>query len=239
MAALADSPAQDVFAAVQAQGLNLHAVLDLHALPPEVRASLGVSDLSLYRQLVLLGHAGRDFWNALQRRGMHGSDPVDTFTTECVRHWMALQHPGVRWAQVFPGTAPVGLQRLGQLAGWHHAAPFGLGVNTPWGSWFAYRAVVLTNSDWATTPPLSNTHPCATCADQPCVTACPVDALNPAYPPAQRLHTCLAERQRPASPCMDRCLARQACPVGGEHRYTQAQTAYHYLQSLPMIRRCH
>lgn len=228
---------QDLFAGVRAQGLNLHAVLDLHTLLPEVRATLGPHDGGRYRQLILLGHAGRDFWTALQRRGMHGSDPVDTFSTECVRDWMAQQHPQVLWAQVFPGTAPVGLQRLGQLAGWHHATPFGLGVNTPWGSWFAYRAVLLADTDWPVMPPMAGAHPCHACADRSCLAACPVDALNPVLTAEQRLHTCLGERKRPASPCQDRCLARNACPVGAEHRYTDAQTAYHYLQSLPVIRR--
>ena len=35
--------------------------------------------------------------------------------------------------------------------------------------------------------------------------------------------------------CRNTCLARMACPVGPEHRYTEDQMAYHYGVSLRSI----
>ena len=232
-----------IFAPLAGSGLNLQHVFDLAALPPELVATLGVDDAGLARfsQLILIGHLGRDFWDALQRRGLHGSDPVDQFVTERVAAWMADEWPGQAWQQVFPGPAPVGLQRLGQLAGWHHASPFWVGVDAEWGSWFAYRALLLTDTALPPTPRREAGSPCDRCVDQPCVSACPAGALS-----GQRgglgtgstpgLRACLDHRKLPGSSCQDRCLARNACPAGERYRYTDGQIAYHYLQSLRFIR---
>lgn len=228
----------DLFAPLAAQGLNLHAVFDLAALPPEVRAGLGVSEAALapYRQLILIGHLGRDFWAAAKARGLHGADPLDQFVSECVNRWMVHSLPEQVWHQVFPGPAPVGLQRLGDLAGWHHPSPFWVGVDAEWGSWFAYRAVLLADTDLPVTPRRDTTSPCDRCVDKPCVSACPAGALASEPTGAWRLHACLDARKRPGSACVDRCLARNACPLGEPHRYSDEQIAYHYLQSMRHIR---
>ncbi len=229
----------DRFAELQAVGLSLHAVLDVTALPASVQAGLGLppDELARYPRLVLIGHAGRAFWSALKARGLHGSDPVDTFVQEQVGAWMARQPGEPTWWLVFPGAAPVGLQALGALAGWHHPSPFWVGVQAEWGSWYAYRAVVLVSEPWPLTLPQRAESPCLSCAAQPCVSACPAQALS-GEPVQHRagLQACVDHRLQAASPCADRCLARQACPVGAEHRYTDEQTAYHYLQSLPALR---
>ncbi len=229
------------FAELDALGLNLYAVLDVAALPASVQAGLGLppDELAQYPRLVLIGHAGRAFWSALKARGLHGSDPVDTFVQEQVAVWLARQPEAPAWRLVFPGAAPVGLQALGEQTGWHHPSPFWVGVQAGWGSWYAYRAVVLVGEPWPITPPQWAESPCLSCAAQPCVSACPAQALS-GEPVQQRagtgLQACVDFRLQAASPCADRCLARQACPVGAEHRYTDEQTAYHYLQSLPALR---
>jgi epoxyqueuosine reductase len=227
-----------VFAPLTAVGLNLHAVFSLASLPPEVLSTLALTDdeRGRFQQLILIGHRGRDLWNTLQKRGMQGTHPIDQFATECVATWMAGPLQGHAWRQVFPGTHPVGLQRLGSLAGWHQPSPFWVGVDAEWGSWFAYRAVVLADTHLALTPRRELPSPCDACTDKPCIKACPAGALASERTGAWRLQTCLDFRKQPASPCQDRCLARNACPVGAEHRYADEQVAYHYLQSMPMIR---
>jgi len=227
-----------LFAPLAEQGLNLHAVFDLASLPTEVRAGLGVSDKELmrYRQLILIGHLGRDFWQAANQRGLHGTDPLDQHVSECVMRWMVHSLPGHAWHQVFPGPAPVGLQRLGDLAGWHHPSPFWVGVDAEWGSWFAYRAVVLADTDLPVTPRRDTTSPCERCTDKPCISACPAGALTHGKTGVKGLQVCLDERKRPGTACMDRCLARNACPVGAPYRYSDEQIAYHYLQSMRHIR---
>lgn len=227
-----------VFSGLQAQGLNLVAVFSLADLPQDVLDALGQVDATWceFRQLILIGHLGGAFWDALQRRGMHGAHPVDQFTTEQVAAWMKGPMQGRRWRLVFPGAHPVGLQRLGALAGWHQVSPLGVGVDAQWGSWFAYRAVVLADTDLAPTPRREAVSPCGVCVQTPCLGACPARALDSAGAPAHRLQRCLAYRSQPGSACQDRCLARLACPAGAAHRYADAQVAYHYLHSLRAIR---
>lgn len=233
-----NAAADPVFAPLAAQGLNLSAVFSLETLPPEVLATLALSDeeRGRFRQLILIGHRGRDFWAALQRRGMHGAHPLDQFVTERVAAWMAGPLQGHEWRQLFPGRQQVGLQRLGALAGWHHPSPFWVGVDAEWGSWFAYRAVVLADTKLALTPRRETPSPCDACADQPCINACPAGALVSSRTGPRRLQACLDFRKQRESPCQDRCLARNACPVGADHRYTDEQIAYHYLHSMRVIR---
>ena len=228
----------DVFAPLNAQGINLHAVFSLVELPPDVLGPLEMAGLDLGRhtQLILLGHQGRAFWDALQCRGMHGSDPVETFVTECVARWMTESLGAQAWQQVFPGPHRVGLQRLGEWAGWHRPSPFWVGVDAEWGSWFAYRAVVLADTSLPLTPRSGRPSPCTDCRDRPCVGACPAGALADGSGGHWKLQACLDERLRPGSACQDRCLARIACPVGQDHRYSDAQMRYHYLQSLAALR---
>lgn len=228
----------DLFAPLSAHGMPLHAVFDLDGLPHDVleRLALTEEERERYRQLILIGNLGGGFWQALQRRGMHGSAPVDTFVGECVRAWMEGPLAGHAWLQLFPGTRPIGLQRLGELAGWHHPSPFWVGVDAEWGSWFAYRAAVLADTSLPVTPRRETTSPCLSCSGQPCVSACPAGALASDQTGAWRLQVCLDYRKQPGSACVDRCLARNACPVGEPHRYSDEQIAYHYLHSMRAIR---
>jgi epoxyqueuosine reductase len=233
------SQEEAAFADLAMYGLNLHAVFAVASLSAQVLDTLGLTDDERlqFRQVILIGHQGRDFWAALQRRGMHGAHPVDQFVTERVDAWMKGPLQGPAWRQVFPGSDLVGLQSLGALAGWHHSSPFWVGVDAEWGSWFAYRAVVLADTDLALTARREATSPCATCADQPCIKACPAGALNSEPTQGGDLQRCLNFRKHPDSRCQDRCLARNACPVGAAHRYADSQTTYHYLHSLQVIRK--
>jgi epoxyqueuosine reductase len=224
------------FPELATHGLNLQAVFDLAQLPPDVLGSLRLSpeERPRYTQLMLIGHGGRQLWEVLQARSMQGADPIDTFAREQVEQLFAPHGTlaGRRFRILFPGTLPVSLQRLGELAGWHHAAPFFVGVNRVWGSWFAYRAVAVADTALPVTPRMEGASPCDSC-EAPCISACPANALDDGY----NLMACLAYRKQEGSSCEDRCLARNACPVGAEHRYTEAQTSYHYLRSMADIRK--
>lgn len=226
-----DTPHADPFAQLNAQGLNLQAVFNVRDLPDDVQTALPPKDGSPYRQLLLIGHRGRLLWQQLALQGMVGEHPVDAFTRDHVNAWLASEQPGLAHCFVYPGPTSVGLQRLGVLAGWHHASPFMVGVNDQWGSWFAYRAVVLADTCLAPTPSLNSTSPCITCATRICVSHCPAKALDNGYD----LAACLAYRQQSDSGCQDRCLARNSCPVGEAHRYSDAQISYHYGRSMHAI----
>ncbi len=219
------------FADLDAAGLNLQAVINVCALPADLRAGLDVAPDAPYRQVLLVGHLGPDLWQQLQRLGMSGPDPIDDYSRACVQAWLARHCPGVRHAWLYPGNRPVALQRLGEWLGWQHASPFMVGVSASWGSWFAYRAVVLMDTDFPTTVVRKEASPCASCEARPCVGACPAAALEPSF----SLQRCVQYRQEASSLCREQCLARNRCPQGAQYRYSSEQTAYHYRQSLQAI----
>lgn len=224
-------------AAFARDGLNRQAIFDLSALPADIVAALGPTSAD-DRQLILLGHAGRRLWDCVQAVGGDSADPIDDYTVRCIAQHFAAHLPGSRYRILYPGPRPLGLQRLGALAGWHHATPFKVGIDAAWGSWFAYRAVVLAASDFRPSAPVdrdngSSSHPCDACAEKTCIAHCPADALAGG---SLLLAKCLAYRRQPQSACQFTCLARVACPVGSEHRYSDAQLHHTYARSLALIR---
>lgn len=221
-------------ALLDAAGLNRQAVFDLDALPADVgatvRASAGAAGA---RQLILIGHAGRRLWQAMRAAGTDGPDPVDRFSERTVRHWLAESAPHTRYTLLYPGATALGLQRLGQLAGWHHAAPFMVGIDREWGSWFAYRAVVLADSAFEPSRPLATPHPCHGCAQRVCIASCPAGALDGGRFDFDR---CAGYRKLADSQCAHGCPARVSCPLGSAHRYDEEQMRHIYGLSLQAIR---
>lgn len=218
-------------------GLNCHAVFAIANLSEEVRAILFARcpQAKNYQQLILIGHAGTQFWRALNEEVadvMKQAHPIDTFTVDAVQKFLQAEHASADYEIVYPGAYTVSLQELGKLAGWHHASPFMVGINAHFGSWFAYRALVLANTDLPVTPEHISESPCLTCEDKPCISACPPGALNDGE---FNLEKCVGYRQQADSLCKTTCLARRACPVASEHRYNDEQMRYHYGRSMKMI----
>lgn len=212
-------------------GLNRQHVFDLAALPPAVIATLG--DTAPYRQLVLLGHGGKALWDCAKAAGSGGENPIDDFTVRSIAGCFAEHLPGSRYRIVYPGEQPVGLQQLGALAGWHHASPFMVGIDPDWGSWYAYRAIVLADTDFCRSRAVDRNSPCTSCKTQPCIAACPAQAMADG---SFSLARCAAYRLQPGSACADTCVARLACPVGSTHRYDADQLRHTYSRSLRAIR---
>ena len=231
-------------------GLNRQHVFDLDSLPDEIRSKLGETED--FRQLILLGHGGKQLWECVQAAGIAGEHPIDDYTIQTIKQVFTEQLADHRYRLLYPGDAPVGLQQLGKLAGWHQPSPFMVGIDAEWGSWFAYRAVVLADTDFFPFLPVDpgtsrcfygpgasscfhgRSHPCSTCSEQPCISACPAAALSDGI---FALDKCIAYRRQDGSACQFTCLARVACPVGSEHRYSEAQLRHTYGISLRMIRR--
>ena len=213
-------------------GLNRQFVFDLADLPGDLLAKLAPH--AGERQLILFGHGGRRLWECVQASGIGGNDPIDDYSIRTVQQWFADCLPGKRCRILFPGEQPIGLQALGQLAGWHQPSPIMVGVDKEWGSWYAYRAVALADTDFVASLPLEERSPCPTCVAQPCVAACPAGALTDGR---FDIAACSRYRLQADSACALGCLARQACPVGAEHRYQPEQIAHSYSRSLAVIRR--
>lgn len=219
------------FTLLNEAGLNLQAIFNIDAMPAEMKSDIRqrFDPEHRYRQLILIGHGGRTMWAAMKAADVAADHPIDQFSIQITGRWLA----GLPHAIIYPAETSVGLQALGKLAGWHHDTPFRVGINASWGSWYAYRVVALSNSDFAPTPPQVTVSPCARCLDKPCVAACPAGALNGDFD----LQKCIAYRRAPSSRCQTTCLARISCPVGSEHRYSDEQIAHTYSNSLRMIER--
>ena len=117
----------------------------------------------------------------------------------------------------------------------------GLGIRPDWGTWFAVRAAVCTTLSESQQHALNTRYPalpegagpCHTCADSPCIDACPPRAVEA----SDQLERCTSHRLSTASSCGDRCHSRLSCPVGREHAYPEPLLKYHYGVSLVMLRR--
>lgn len=212
-------------------GLNRQFVFDLSRLPADMVE--GLEPASSERQLILLGHGGRRLWECVLASGITSEHPIDDYSIRSLERWFAEKLPGHHYRILFPGERAIGLQALGKLAGWHHPSPIMVGVDREWGSWYAYRAVVMADTDFAPSVPEEQRSPCPTCTTQPCVAACPANALKGGE---FNLDICSRYRLQPESACAHGCLARQACSVGDQHRYEDAQIMHSYSRSLAVIR---
>lgn len=217
-------------AALAAAGLNRHAIFRRGDLPADLLTQLPDGD---WQELVLLAHAGPLLWQrvsaARQAGTVGGDDPIDAYTVDCVERLFSDRLRRI----LYPGAQAPGLQALGRLAGWHRATPFMVGIDPEYGTWFAYRALLLTAGGFLPTPPVDREHPCPPCRERPCLDDCPAGALASGE---LNLTTCLDYRLQAGSPCAATCHAREACPVGREHRYPPAQIAHAYGHSLRFLR---
>lgn len=217
-----------------ARGLNLFAVLDLGRLPGHLLSTLPDKSTVDYSRLIMIGHGGVQMWKCLREGGLQGADPVDEYSVGHATGFVERFLGGCDHRVLYPGNTLVPLQQLGSIAGWHHDSPLGLGVNTEFGPWFGYRAVLLVRAEIPVSTDPPGTSPCSSCTDKPCISTCPVNALSPAMTPD--IKVCVEHRTVEGSRCAYACHARQACPAGSAHRYDDEQIRYFYGRSLDSIK---
>ena len=107
------------------------------------------------------------------------------------------------------------------------SSPVGLLVHDVAGLMLSYRGAVFVPDGIGleTTSP----SPCTTCAEKPCLGACPVGALTG---DAYQLDTCHAFLDRSeGKDCMTTgCAVRRACPISRSYGRLPAQSAFHMRQ---------
>ena len=113
-------------------------------------------------------------------------------------------------------------------------SPLGMLIHPEFGLWHGYRGAIVLD-DLALgrqgdrvpdSPPLVS-HPCDGCAETPCLSACPVGAFTNNGFAAADCRSFL-ETETGQDSCMDSgCRARDACPVGQRHRYSDDQIRMH------------
>ncbi len=177
--------------------------------------------------VVLVGNAGSSIWPAFcySEEYRDGLDhPLDRWSRR-IGESIAEELGGIA---LFPFEGPPYLPFLQwtRKAEQLENSPLGLAIHPRYGLWHAYRFALhlpfLIESEDCT----KKTSPCLSCADQPCLTACPVDAFDKDI---YRVTDCADFlRSDPDSACnLGGCLARHACPVGQGYAYKSEQAAFH------------
>ena len=226
------------FQVLRDAGLVMQATLPLETLPawavePMTAAEVAVED---FQCLVMLGQAGTRLWEYIQSIGTETEHPFDTVSQSLAASFVKDHLGAPNWQLVYPGPIPLPLGRLAELSGWGRASPLGLTINEEYGLWLAHRVAFLVDAPLPATEPAILPHPCDTCADRPCVSVCPVDAVDAIS--GFDITACSGFRILDESVCAHQCLSRSACPVGAQYRYGPEQMTHHYASGLASIR-CH
>lgn len=120
-------------------------------------------------------------------------------------------HPFQSWAQKSEPVWP---------------SPLGVLIHRDYGLWHAYRGALCFDSRIELPPQEDGESPCLSCADQPCLSTCPVSAFSDE---GYNVPVCATHIAQPeGEDCVVLgCRARRACPVGANVRYQPEQAAFH------------
>lgn len=205
--------------------LRQHGLMARGGLYLDSDADLGVREYG-YQTIVLAGHLGSSFWLEFERfrPQYHGDDPLDAWSRSvgeaieaelgCTalypfdRPWWPFQS----WISRTEGLRP---------------SPLGILIHPEFGLWHGYRAAFAFREAIGIPAPKALPHACDNCAEKPCMPACPAGAVSeqPFELEACRSHLSSAAGR---AGCMTKgCLSRNACPIGAEHRYNDAQLRFH------------
>lgn len=183
------------------------------------------------RRMLLVGSAGeafaRRFKESPERTDRLGH-PLDRWTRRVLGN-IAVAH-GSRVIFPFDGPPWHPFQQWARLADPHfHPSPTGLLVHPIYGLWIGLRGAFFldTAPENAVDVPIQSESPCMSCIDQPCLTACPVDAFDPVH--GYDATTCRSHlASDDTRTCVeDGCLARHACPHGHAFRPPPSMARLH------------
>lgn len=174
--------------------------------------------------VLLVGNAGPALWAAFAAARDPARDSLDDWVAATLAplaadlgaeahypHGGPPHHPFQRWAMRAEAVAP---------------SPIHILIHPDHGLWHGYRAALLFAERLALPARDRRASPCESCADRPCLDACPVAAFSgQGYDvPACAGHL----RTAAGADCMTLgCRARRACPVGHAYVYAPDQAAFH------------
>ncbi len=177
------------------------------------------------RTVVLAGNAGPRMWRRFAGVRAARGISLDAWS-ETVLNGLAEQ---LGAAAAYPFKRPyLPFQRWARRAQACHGSPLGLLIHPDYGVWHGYRGALLFAQELKLPEPDRRPSPCASCAERPCMSACPVGAFSDMRYDVPACARYLAATPEPA--CMEiGCLARHACPVGRDYRYAPEQARFHML----------
>lgn len=168
-------------------------------------------------RLAFLVASGREIWSALPSARPSCSDPVDDHVTRALET-VAGAH-ALEVAVLAHREPPFPIARLAHDVGFGELGPAHLLVHPERGPWVALRGVLVSDRSPSNLVARSRPSPCARCP-APCARALEA-ALDGATSPTRSL---VRRSWR------SWLRVRDVCPVGREHRPSDAQLRYHYLQ---------
>ncbi|UZD91218.1 ferredoxin [Cognatishimia activa] len=104
-----------------------------------------------------------------------------------------------------------------------YQSPVGLLVHHKAGLFTSFRGV-LALSEFHDLP-LPHDNPCDSCVNQPCKTACPIEALTPSGYDVAACKTYIGSKV--GSACLSGCKVRLSCPVSQNFGRVKAQSEFH------------
>lgn len=186
------------------------------------------------RQALLFGNAGGAMWEHFSvspECGDGKSDPMNRWTQRVTAGAVAEHTTDEQYALecLYPFGDPVWpFQRWAKRAMGLQSSPLGLLIHPQYGLWFALRAAIVlpVGETVEDRGEKEQTHPCDSCAEKPCLSTCPVGAYSEAGFDAAACRGHLVSGKAPDCMALG-CAARNACPVGAEWRYGDAQLRFH------------
>ncbi len=186
------------------------------------------------KTLILAGNAGPGMWaafaaavSAVER--LEAENPLDDWTTRVLGEAAG----GLSAVALFPFTGPPYLPFQGWAlrAGGVFQSPIGPLIHPEYGLWHAYRGALAFAERLDLPDPPGGPSPCESCADKPCLVACPVNAFTPSHGEKADydVPACIGHiASKAGETCITgSCLARRACPVGQGYVYGPEQARFH------------
>ena len=179
-----------------------------------------------YETLLLLGpDEAAGFWSHVTEGPEFADgapDPVDRWSRRVIGGW--AEEIGAMALYPFGGPPYQPFQRWATRTNRIHTSPIMLLVHDTAGLMVSFRGA-LALPDRIDLPP-APPNPCLTCAEKPCVTACPVGAFADGGYDVPACKSYLGTV--PGRDCMTNgCAARRICPVSQLFGRVAAQSAYH------------
>jgi hypothetical protein len=176
--------------------------------------------------VILLGNIGGSIWPAFNHwhaeRGRGVAEPLDSWSVETIRP-LACELGGEAY---FPSEKPwQPFQQWAMRAEGLKTSPLGVLIHPDYGLWHGYRGAIGFREKLGEPSIPVDDHPCERCEEKPCLTHCPAGAITSETFNVRR---CRSHIYSDEGHCMaDGCLARNACPVGGDYRYSVEQLQFH------------
>ncbi|MBS0416099.1 MAG: hypothetical protein JSR66_00190 [Proteobacteria bacterium] len=174
--------------------------------------------------LIMLGFTGSQNWptftSSVEYRDGR-ANPLDRWSMRVVDA-LAVQLEGRAF---YPSDGPPWrpFQNWARRAMTLYVSPLGVLIDRQFGLWHSYRAALALPVTIDLPAPLPWPNPCASCEAKPCLSTCPVGAVQPG---AFGVDTCRSYVRTTAT-CSAGCVARRSCPVGAEHAYTPTQANFY------------